>query len=293
MAASPSLRALRAFQAAATHDRLADAARTLGITDSAISHQIRQVEGQLHVKLFERTAGGLRLTDSGARYLARIEPALRALDEAAEAIRSATGRPVVRLTLPPSLAATWLIPRLAGFEAAHVDIEVQIVATTRVVDLIREQIDLAIRYGAGDWPGLEVSFLFADLATAVAAPGVMDGLDLRAADVLTKVRLIVNRSIPGEWDEWARARGLTLPDRDRALTLDSIEQVLRVAEAGHGLAMGRAPYVSEPLARGTLVAPFGDVEGTGAAYHLCRPSAHAPTAATRTLIRWLQAQAAT
>ncbi len=149
----PPLAALRAFYAAATHDRYRDAAESLGVTESAINHQVRELETFLHTTLFDRSGVRAVLTETGRRYLAQIDPAMRQIQAASQAILPNGGRSVARLTLPPSLAATWLIPRLGTFERAQPDIELQLITTTRVFDLKRDQVDLAIRHGKGVWPG--------------------------------------------------------------------------------------------------------------------------------------------
>ncbi|WP_420405808.1 LysR substrate-binding domain-containing protein [Nisaea sp.] len=287
----PPFRALLAFRAAATHGRLVDAAGALGVTESAISHQIRQLETHLRTRLFDRTSRRLVLTETGTRFLARIDPAIRELEAATRAVLPSEGHAVVRVTLPTSMAATWLLPRLGAFEAANPDVDLQLVPTTRVVDLLRDQIDLAIRYGRGNWQDVEKTFLFDDNATPVAAPGLVpDGLqDIEAA--LKRNRLIVIRTIPDEWREWSRARGLAAPDLGSALELDVTEQALQVAEAGHGIAMGRSPYIEDRLARGTLVTPFGATGPSGAAYYLCRPTGHPLSAPVRRVWRWLLEQA--
>lgn len=289
----PPFAALRAFQAAAVHGRFRDAADSLGVTESAISHQVRRLEVFLRVALFERSAGGARLTAAGRRYLEQVDPALRQIQAATEAMLRPAGRGVVRLTLPPSLAATWLIPRLGAFERAEPELEVQLVSTTRVVDLRRDQVDLAIRHGKGIWPGLEASFLLEETALPVCAPGYLDAFetdDLQG--LLQRARLIVNGRFPDEWEEWARARGLAPPPLANALTMEAQEQALQLAESGHGLAMGRRPVVDDRLARGLLVAPFGAADPTGAAYYLCRAAGTPPTAAARRLERWLGGLAA-
>jgi LysR family glycine cleavage system transcriptional activator len=169
----PPFAALRAFHAAAVHGRFRDAALSLGVTESAISHQVRRLEDFLRIALFERSGPGVRLTPVGRRYLEQIEPALRQIQAATEAILRPTGRAVVRLTLPPSLAASWLIPQLSAFEQAHPDVDLQLVATTRVVDLKRDQVDLAVRHGRGSWPGIEASFLLDETALPVCAPSYL------------------------------------------------------------------------------------------------------------------------
>ncbi len=289
----PSFAALRAFQAAATHERYVDAAESLGITESAVSHQLRKLEEFLHVSLLDRSGHRPTLTEEGRRYLAEIEPALERIHAATEAIRPATGRAVVRLTLPPSLAAVWLIPLLGGFEEAHPEIDLQLTATSRVVDLRRDQVDLAIRHGAGTWSDVEAEFLLAETAMPVCAPGYLETLDgAPGKSLLAGARLIANGAIPGEWDEWAKAHGLAAPRPGNVVTLDAMEQALQVAERGHGMAMGRRPLVDDWLADGRLIAPFGGDSPTGASYYLCRPAGLTLSAASRRVQRWLTDTAA-
>ncbi|GMG81023.1 transcriptional regulator GcvA [Paralimibaculum aggregatum] len=271
---------------------MADAAAELGVTESAVSHQIRQLEERLHTALFDRSSGRLVLTETGRRYLARIEPALREIEAATAEVLPARGRTGVRLTLPTSFAATWLIPRLGAFEAANPGIDVQLVLTARLVDLVRDQVDLAIRHGRGSWPGVEAAHLFEDLATPVTAPGLLPAAEGPLSALPGGVRYLVNRLTPGEWEEWARARGLAPPPAETMLPLDAIEQVLQLAEAGHGIGLGRSPYIEPRLERGTLIAPFGGADPTGTGYFLCRAAGVSPSAAARRLARWLEAEAA-
>ncbi len=289
----PPFAALRAFHAAATHDRYRDAAESLGLTESAISHQVRRLEEFLRTPLMDRSGRRPRLTDAGRRYLEQIEPAMRQIHAATEALLPASGRSAVRLTLPPSLAATWLIPRLGAFEREHPEIDLQLITTTRVTDLKGEQMDLAIRHGKGAWPDVEATFLLEETAMPVCAPDYLDPLPQEPSpEVLRNIRFIVNANIPDEWEEWARAHGVEPPAPNDLISFDAMEQALQVAESGHGLAMGRRPVVDAWLERGRLVAPFGGADLTGAAYYLCRPTAAMPTAAGRSLERWLTKKAA-
>jgi LysR family glycine cleavage system transcriptional activator len=289
----PPFAALRAFHAAALHGRFRAAAASLGVTESAISHQVRRLEDFLRTALFDRSGPGVRLTAAGRRYLEQIDPAIRQIQAATEALLRPGGRNVVRLTLPPSLAATWLIPQLGAFEREHPEVELQLVPTTRVVDLQRDQVDLAVRHGKGAWPGIEATFLLAETALPVCAPGYLTlAPDEDPLAALGRVRLIVNTRFAAEWEDWARARRLAPPPLAGAIELEGTEEALLVAESGHGLAIGRRPLVDDRLARGTLVAPFGAGDPTGAAYYLCRPSDVPPTAVARRLARWLQALAA-
>ena len=305
----PPFAALRAFHAAATHDRYKDAAESLGLTESAISHQVKRLEDFLRTPLIDRSGARPKLTDTGRRYLERIEPALRQIQAATEALMPEAGRATVRMTLPPSLAAAWLIPRLGAFERAHPEIDLQLITTTRVIDLRRDQMDFAIRHGRGAWPDVEAAFLLAEAAMPVCAPGYAEppppdgtydgtydgtsgGLpgDL-PKDLLGGRRLIVNANFPDEWEEWSRAHGVEPPAAGSLVTMDAMEQALQLAGSGHGLAMGRRPVVDSWLEGGRLVAPFGGADPTGAAYYLCRPAAIPPSAAARRFERWLGDQA--
>jgi LysR family glycine cleavage system transcriptional activator len=254
---------------------------------------VRRLEDFLRTPLIDRSGKRPKLTDIGRRYFQQIEPAMRQIQAATEALLPASGRSAVRLTLPPSFAATWLIPRLGAFEREHPEIDLHLSTTTRVIDLKGDQIDLAIRHGNGSWPDVEATYLLEETAMPVCAPGYFDPLpQVPSQEVLRNVRFIVNANVPDEWEEWARAHGLEPPAPSDLVTLDAMEQALQVAESGHGLAMGRRPVVDRWMERGRLVAPFGGADPTGAAYYLCRPSAAMPTAAGRRLERWLNKKAA-
>jgi LysR family glycine cleavage system transcriptional activator len=289
----PPFAALRAFYAAATHERFRDAAHSLGVTESAISHQVKRLENFLRVALFDRSGARVELTGTGRRYLERIEPALLRIQAATEAILPATGRRAVRLTLPPSLAATWLIPKLGAFEKEQPEIDLQLIPSTRVIDLKRDQVDLAIRHGKGEWPGLEALFLLEESAMPVCAPGYLDPSHGKPTpEAFHDIRLIVSANFPDEWEEWARAHGIAPPALGDSITLDAQEQGLQLAATGHGLAMGRRPVVDDWLDKGRLIAPFGAADPTGAAYYLCKPADLPLTAAARRAERWLTRTAA-
>ena len=154
------------------------------MTESAISHQVRRLEDFLRTALFDRSGPGVRLTTAGQRYLEAIDPAIRQIQAATESLLRRSGRNVVRLTLPPSLAATRLIPQLSAFEREHPDIDLQLVPTTRVIDLRRDQVDLAIRHGKGSWPGVEAAFLLDETALPVGP------------DISRQTRAITSTTLP-------------------------------------------------------------------------------------------------
>ena len=241
LAPLPPLHALRAFHAAAHCGRFREAAAALGLSELAVSHQVRKLETYLAVQLFERAGNRVSLTAAGQLYFDQIDPAFTRIRSATDALARPTSR--VSLTLPSSLATLWLIPRLGGLEAEHPEVSLQLVTTTRLCDLRREQIDLGIRYGEGSWSGLVAHHLFDEEAFPVCRPGFLAKdarVDPQAA--LSSARIVVNASHPQEWAEWAAAHGLQPPALRSAIMLDSFEQILEAAAEGLGLAIGRAAH---------------------------------------------------
>ena len=289
----PPFPALRAFHAAARHQQFREAAAELGVTESAVSHQIRRLESYLRVQLFERRGPQVRLTDAGSRYFKDIDPALAALRAATRALTGPAERTRVALTLPPSFAVLWLIPKMAGFEVAHPGIDLRLVTTTRLCDLAREEIDLAIRHGPGGWSDVESDFFLRETVMPVCRPGFLN--DAQLADIptmLNSARLIINGYHPEDWIEWARARGVEAPALEGALRLETQEQTLEAAENGLGVAMGRSPLADRRVQKGALVAPFGRPDLLDTAYFLCRAKGSSGTAASRRVAVWLRDLAA-
>lgn len=145
-----------------------------------------------------------------------------------------------RLTLPPSLAATWLIPRLGEFKRTQPDIDLQLITSTRFVDLRQDQVNLFIRHGKGAWSSLDGLLMMGETAMPVCAPGNFTPLEgAPTPDLFQSIRLIVSTNFPGEWEEWARAHGIKTPSLGDSITMEAVEQGLLLAENGHGLAIGR------------------------------------------------------
>jgi LysR family glycine cleavage system transcriptional activator len=280
----PPLHALRSFHAAARFGRFRDAAGALGLSESAVSHQVRKLEDYLGVRLFERSGNAVRLTLAGQAYFDEVDPAFSRIRSATEAMAGPCCR--VSLTLTTSLATLWLIPRLAQLEAALPEVNLQMVPSCRVIDLRREQIDLAIRYGKGHWPGYAAHHLFDEQAFPVCRPGLLaDGTPVDQA--LRANRLVVDATYRDEWREWAQAHGLEPPSLEGALALDGSEQLLRAAAEGLGIAIGRRPMVDSLLDEGKLVAPFGTADESGCAYYLIYREDAELSVAARRVARWL------
>ncbi|WP_051630499.1 LysR substrate-binding domain-containing protein [Afifella pfennigii] len=280
----PPLHALRSFHAAARFGRFREAAAALGLTESAISHQVRKLEDYLSVRLFERRGNAVALTLVGQTYFDEIDPAFSRIRAATEALSGPCCR--VSLTLPSSLATFWLIPRLGQLESELPEINLQMSPSNRVVDLKRDQIDLAIRHGRGSWPGLAAEHLFDEQSFPICRPGFLaEGTSPQEA--LASARLIISAAHPPEWTEWAQARGLAPPRLDNALTLEGTEQILEAAAGGLGLAIGRRPMVDRWVEEGRVEAPFGTADQSGYAYFLVYRQDGELTVPARRLARWL------
>ena len=280
----PPLHALRSFHAAARFGQFREAAQALGLSESAISHQVRKLETYLGQQLFERAGNKVRLTSAGQTYFDEIEPALNRIRAATEALSGPSSR--VSLTLANSLATLWLIPRLAQIEAALPEISLRMVPTSRVVDLRREQIDLAIRYGGGRWPGVVAHHLLSEQTFPVCRPGLIaEGAD--PATALAGRRLLVSQSYRDEWREWAQARGIEAPSTDDALILDGAEQIMLAAAEGLGIGIGSRPIADAWLSDGRLSAPFGTADESNCAYFLVYPEGSEVSVPARRLARFL------
>ena len=292
----PPFAPLKSFFAAAEaaeSGRLRAAAGQLGLTESAVSHQVKRLEEFLGLALFERHGRELRLTAAGARYHRAIRPALAAIQAATEDMAAAPRQHRVTITTPTSIAAFWLIPRMAKLQLSHPSIDLQLVATNRVCDLAREQIDLAIRHGAGQWRGVDVRLLMPELYFPVASAAFLRKHSARdPAELLKTSRIISNALHPDEWTEWCTAHGLQPPRTSNMITLSSAELVVPAVLDGVGIGMGRRPIIDPLLKDGRLMPLFRDRAVGKAAYFLVRPRAGASGAA-RKVADWLIEEART
>ena len=287
----PPLTALRAFEAAGRHVSFARAAEELHVTAAAISQQIKLLEETLGLDLFRR-GSQLALTDAALEALPLLTDAFDRLERATERLRAGRDAGPLVVSLAPSFAARWLIPRLPRFEAAHPEIELRLSATTRLVSFEAESVDVAIRYGNGRYPGLHAERLRAEFIVAVAVPRLAEGLTV-PADLMDAV-LLHNQSMSWDstfpdWPTWLREAGLT-PERPLKIRqFGDAALVMEAAFAGLGVALVWRTLIEEDLAAGRLKALFPAVPVANA-YHLVCPqkNLHKPgVAAFRT---WIKAE---
>jgi len=268
----PPLRALRAFEAAARHRSFARAAAELCVTPAAVSQQIKALEDHLGVTLFVR-GPHLMLTAAAAAGLPLVTDAFDRLERAAAGL--CAGRDAGRLVVSasPAFASRWLIPRLDRLQRRHPDLDVRLSATRRLVDFAAEDVDVAIRYGAGRYPGLHAQRLFANVLVAVASPALAAGLktpaDLLGVPLLRNEGMGWDATHP-EWEDWLRDAGLE-PAEPILRRFDDAELTIRAAVSGLGVALAWRALVAEEVADGRLVELFPGRELASAFHFVCPP----------------------
>ena len=265
----PPMQALRAFEAAARTGSLTRAAELLHLTHGAISHQVKALEAEFGVRLMERAGRGIRLTDEGERFAARVRDVLADLAEAVREVSDRDSPRQLRITVHPSFAARWLLPRIGRFVAAHPEIDVDIRASNALVDFRREDVDVGIRHGAGEWPGLVAEKLLDDRYVAVCSPRLARGrLPKRPADL---ARFTLLRSEGEPWTPWFEAAGLDWDEPARGPAFSDSSHLLQAAIEGHGVALVRTSLLGSDLRNRRVVALFGLSIPAGRSYYLVYP----------------------
>jgi LysR family glycine cleavage system transcriptional activator len=247
----PPLSALRPFEAAARLESFSRAADELSLTHGAVSHQVRALEEHLGTPLFERHGKRVSLTAVGRAFAGRVRAALAELASAADEIRE--GRRGNRLTVSvlPSFASRWLMPRLIRFMDANPDIEVNVFATNVLANFASDGVDIAIRFGRGPWPGLACEKFLDDEVFPVASPAMNRGRLPKTPRELAQVRLI--REDRDYWEEWFESAGVKLEPALVAPRFNDAAHSLAAAARGEGVALTRRSLVGDDLERGALV----------------------------------------
>lgn len=252
----PPLNALKAFDAAARHLSLTRAAEELHVTHGAVSRQVKELESFLGRNLFERLPRGLELTDHG-RLLAYTTS--RLFDDLRKTVRGlqAVSRPeVITVSTVPSLAARWLVPRLAAFQARWPGREIRVSTSKQLVDFRRDGVDVALRYGRGGWRGVYYERLFSPREFPVCSPALLEGArPLRKPGDLANFTLIHDMSF-GNWSQWLAAAGVSDIDPRKGILLEDMNVALQAAIEGQGVVLASLPLVHADLRAGRLVRPF-------------------------------------
>jgi LysR family glycine cleavage system transcriptional activator len=289
----PPLNAVRAFEAAARHLNFNRAAEELHVTPSAVSHQIRGLEEFLGVPLFRREGRQVALTPEAENYLLAVREGLERIAAATERLTAAQAAGVLTLSVAPSFATPWLVPRLAAFQLAHPAIEVRLISALDLVDFTRSDVDAAIRYGLGKWPGLRSHRLFAEELVPVASPALRDGSPpLRRPEDLRQATLLHVLWRLGQWRMWLGVAGVSGIDAERGPKFQTTPLALEAAMAGQGVAIADPRLVAENLKSGRLVTLFDVVLPSESAYYFVYPETRADSPAIAAFRDWLLAEVA-
>ena len=258
----PSLNSLRAFEAAARHSSISAAAGELNVTPAAISQQIKGLEAQLNVNLFRRMNRALALTEHGRLLLPGLSDGFDQLDQAVAEVHQAQSKGLLNLSSSPSFASKWLIPRLDRFQSDYPEIEVRISASTDLVDFRRDEMDCAVRFGRGQYDGVEAIWLLGEEVFPVCSPTLLDGpKGLHSLEQLRHHRLLHDGTpmpddMTPDWRMWLKAARAKNVDPALGMTLAPWTMVVQAAIEGQGVALGRRALVANDLAAGRLVRPF-------------------------------------
>jgi len=295
----PSLDLLRGFEAAARLLSFTRAGEELHLTQSAVSRQIQELEGQLGVPLFERRHRALALTDAGQQLYPAAAQVLATMRAATDRLRALAGRRGLAVTTTHSFAALWLIPRLAGFTRAHPSVDVRIAADIRVQDLERDGLDVAIRHGPASLAGPNAVRLFGERVFPVCSPKLLkDARRPLKAPADLRHHVLLQYDDPDarhpwlHWRTWLEVERLTDLKPAGRLSFSGYEQIIAAAIAGHGVALGRIPLLKDALAAGELVAPFERTADPARAYYAVVSPNSQGRPEVAEFVEWLRREAA-
>ena len=293
----PPLSALRAFEAAARHMSFSRAADELHVTPAAISHQIHALEQDLGVRLFHRMNRSIELTASARVLLPGLTEAFAGIQSSVRRLRTHNDTGTLTVTASPSFAAKWLVLRLHRFQEQCLEVDVRISATDNVVDLTQGDFDIAVRYGTGNYPGLEVELLFTNEVFPACSPQLLTtGPPLRTPDDLPLHNLIHDQTVERDplvptWPMWLKAAGVKNLPATAGLSFNNMHLALDAAIAGHGVVLAQSTIAAADLAAGRLVRLFSLALPDQFAYYI----ATAPGALERPKVRafrdWLRREA--
>ncbi|ALV91801.1 MULTISPECIES: LysR substrate-binding domain-containing protein [Pantoea] len=246
----PPVAMLRAFESVARLGSLTLAASELSVTHSAISQQIKALEGLLGVRLFTRQVRGVQINEEGRLYALQIREALARIADATRQVQVKPRRAELSLSMVPSFASHWLIPRLTGFQAQFPHIYLRLQASLSVSDVQQEGTDIAIRMGKGEWAGLLSQKLFSDRLIVVAAPHFNGGDLPRTPQQIAASEILFTLE---SWNDWCEAAGLQQSITPRGLVINDSNLIIQAVRLGQGIALERLSLVHDALQRGELV----------------------------------------
>lgn len=287
----PQLNALKAFEAAARHESFTRAAEELCVTQGAVSHQVKALEAELGLKLFNREHQQLVITEAGRSYLEVVRDALDRIAAGTEQLLQRQNAGVLTVSVSPNFASKWLVHRLARFATAHPSIDLRISASLHHVDFAREDVDLAIRHGDGQVAGLHVTRLCTEELVIVCSPKLVSGRNAlhNPSDLARHTLLHTNDR--KDWARWLEAAGVTNVDVSRGPIFNQASMSIDAAIDAQGVALARSALAAWDLISGRLVRPFALSLPVSYGYWIVCPKATANLPKIVTFRDWLLAEA--
>lgn len=288
----PPLNALRAFEAAARHESFTRAAQELSVTQGAVSHQVKALEADLGIKLFNRERQRLTLTEAGKDYLVAVRDGFDRIAFGTERLLQRQNAGVLTVSTSPDFAAKWLVHRLGNFIEAHPGIDLRVSATMHHVDFAREEVDVAVRHGDGNWPGLDTVRLCSEQLFVICSPKLLTGKRRlnKPSDVL-KFPLI-HLDARADWTKWLQAADIDAATAIHGPVLNRASMVIDAAINGQGIALARTTLAAFDLIGGRLVRPFAEALRLSRSYWIVCPKATAAVPKIKTFRDWLLTEAA-
>ncbi len=283
----PPFPAVRAFEAAARHLSFKRAAEELHVTQSAISHQVKSLEQYLGVALFRRKPQGVNLTDAGKTYLPQIGGALDRIVSASERLRADRLTGPLTVGMSSAFASRWMVPRMGGFRDAFPTVDIRIATFARPVDFSRDDVDVAIRVGLGDWPGLEARRLASSVQFPVCSPKLSLGRTPLQNPADLRRHTLLHYDYGEEWPRWLEAAGVSGVDGSRGPRFDDCNVMLQAAIDGQGVALSFSTLAARDLEAGRLVSLFDVKTMPIAWFYVVFPEASADRPKVVAFIDWL------
>lgn len=269
----PPLNALKSFEAAARHLSFTKAAEELYVTQAAVSHQVKALEDYLAMPLFLRRNRSLLLTEAGQNYYLDIKSILEQLTQATNKLMLSTERGTLAVSVPPSFAILWMVPRLSEFHENHPDIDVRIKAVDEITGSLTDNVDIAIYYGRGQWPGLRSYKLHDEYLIPVCSPRLLDGPKPLQQPSDLALHTLLHEETRNAWHDWFRMAGVDWPNRVTGPVFSHSSLSLKAAVHGQGIALANSVLAKPELDSGHLVRLFDQVLPTSEAFYLvCRES---------------------
>ncbi len=283
----PPLNSLRAFEVASRHLSFTKASEELFVTQAAVSHQIKALEEFLGFPLFIRKNRKLLLTDQGQLFAPKIRDIFEKLAAATEQIKTQRAAGAINISVVPTFAIVWLVPRLSKFNEQHPEIEVRLKASDREVDFLQEDIDVAIYYEKGDYPGMYSETLMSEFLLPVCSPDLLKGSKPLKDPSDLKHHILLHDASTEEWRQWLKLAGVKGADLSKGPVFSHSSMVMQAAIHGQGVALGHNVLVQADIQAGRLVCPFDIVLPSDFKYDLVCPEEWATRPKIQAFRNWI------